>query len=322
MPRFFCDQSFWNQPISSDARIDPRSDEYIRDMDAKFGSIHVNMYEYTIPVYYAKPDTPRRKVRQKPPRSGKTGDLLQRESRYRQHPKFAASLVPIPEGARPDGADDGHMAIVDWDSKTAWDMWRCRLAEDGQFESSTGMVYSLESDGVWKREDFPIQNGESMHFYGPSRAAGVPAIAGLILHDEIQAGKIEHKLAFASFSNKVQAHTYPATWTDGGWPDGMPEGCVMQLDPELDLDGFELSPGARTIARAMQRYGAVNVDGARGNVLYAEGVEDDPNRRWTGLLDKDDLRCIPLEHYRILKIENVVAEGDSFWHKRRMRGEK
>jgi hypothetical protein len=65
----------------------------------------------------------------------------------------------------------------------------------------------------------------------------------------------------------------------------------------------------------------VNVDGARGNVLYAEGIEHDPDRSWTGLLDKDDLRCIPLEHYRILKIENVVPEGDEFWHKRRMRGE-
>jgi hypothetical protein len=213
------------------------------------------------------------------------------------------------------------MAIVDWQSRTAWDMWRCRIRDDGEYESSTGMVYSLDSDGIWRREDFPIENGESMHFYGPSRAAGVPAIAGLIMHEEVAAGRIEHKLAFACFSNKVQAHTWPATWTDGGWEDGLPEGAVMQLDPELDLDRFPLTDGARAVARAMQEYGAVDVDGARGNVLYAEGLQYDTHRSWDSLLGKDDLRCIPLEHYRILKIGEVVPEGDTHHYNRRKRGE-
>jgi hypothetical protein len=212
------------------------------------------------------------------------------------------------------------MAVVDLQGRTAWDMWRCRLRPDGEYESSTGMVYSLDSTGVWRREDFAIENGQSMHYFGPSRAAGVPAIAGLILHEEIRAGAIEHKLAFACFSNQACRYTYPATWTDGGWPDGLAEGMVLQLDPQLDLDAFPLSRGARAIARALQEYGAVNVDGARGNVVYAEGLYGSDRRDWSGLLDKDDLRCIPLKHYRILQPGEVHAEGDTFWYERRKQG--
>jgi hypothetical protein len=224
------------------------------------------------------------------------------------HPDFGPE-IPIPEDAMPDPARDSHMALVDWENRRAWDMWHARLRPDGEWETATGMAYSLDSTGVWKTEDFPIKNGESMHFHGPSRAAGVPAIAGLVLEQEVRAGRIEHKLSFAS-SNVCQQFVWPATWTDGGREQGPLEGCVLQLDPGLDLDGFDLSPGARVIARAMQEYGAVNVDGARGNCIYAEGLYGHADRSWDDIMAPDDLRCIPMEHYRILKLENIVHKGD------------
>ena len=42
----------------------------------------------------------------------------------------------------------------------------------------------------------------------------------------------------------------------------------------------------------MQRYGAVNVDVALGNVLYGEGLYGHPDKSWDGLLTGNDLRCI------------------------------
>ena len=45
------------------------------------------------------------------------------------------------------------------------------------------------------------------------------------------------------------------------------QGQVLQLDPALDLDAFGLTPAARCIARALQEFGAVAVDGAHGNVI-------------------------------------------------------
>ena len=67
--------------------------------------------------------------------------------------------------------------------------------------SSTARTGSLDGSGVWRTEDFAVRDGESIHFHGPSRAAGVPAIAGLIMLDEVLAGRIEHKIAFASHYN-------------------------------------------------------------------------------------------------------------------------
>ncbi len=308
--RFFSEASFWNQPLKGNVEVDPQSEQLIELMDERQGPIYINCECYTIPVYQADSSTPMRRIHQRPPEDGASGRSLERQARYSQHPDFGPE-IPMPEGAVPDPDRDAHLAIVDLERRMAWDMWHVRIRPDGEYESSTGMVYSLDSDGVWKTEDFPIVNGESMHFHGPSRAAGVPAIAGLILEEEIKAGRLEHKLAFAT--NPVcQEFVWPATWTDGGMAEGPREGSIIQLDPDLDLDAYELSPAARTIARALQEYGAVIVDGAQGNVVYAEGLYGYPRRSWEGVLDPDDLRCIPLQNYRILKMEDVVKMGDPY----------
>jgi hypothetical protein len=315
MRRFFSPDSFWNQPIPGDAQSDPRSDELIALMKPYDAALHINMYEYTIPVYEAGPETPRRPIFQRLAdqetcRLAAGGDeRAMRRCRFRQSAGFGVD-VPVPGGAVPDPAGDAHMAVVDWSTNTAWDMWWCRIREDGQYESATGMKYALDGTGVWTRDDFDVRPGESIHFFGPSRAAGVPAIAGLIMEWEVRAGRIEHKIAFACWSNVARQHQMPAAWTDGFREDGLPEGAVLQLDPDLDLEQFDLRPGARVIARALQEYGMVDTDNARGNCICAEGLYGHPDRSWDGLLDEDDLRGIPLECYRVLKLGPIVPEGD------------
>ena len=200
--------------------------------------------------------------------------------------------MPIPDHAAPGPLGDAHMALVDYQARKAWDMFLVHRHDDGSWDSFTGMTYSLDGDGVFNRRDFPVKDGESIHLYGPGRAAGVPIIGGLIMHHEIVAGVIEHKLAFASRWNAYKEFVHPATWTDGFVDSGLPEGCIVQLDPGLDLGRYNLSPAAETIARAMQRYGAVNVDVALGNVLYGEGLYGHPDKSWDGLLTGNDLRCI------------------------------
>ena len=51
---------------------------------------------------------------------------------------------------------------------------------------------------MFDRAWFDVRDRESIHLYGPSRAAGVPAIDGLILQPELAAEQINHKLAFGS----------------------------------------------------------------------------------------------------------------------------
>jgi hypothetical protein len=74
----------------------------------------------------------------------------------------------------------------------------------------------------------------------------------------------------------------------------------MQLDPDLDLDQFDLKPAARIIARALQEYGMFLGDGADGFALYAENFTGERPDLWDGVLDSADLAAIPTRHLQVL----------------------
>jgi hypothetical protein len=316
--RFFSEKSFWNQPLPDNPEIDPNSDHYI-SLLAKEPTGHrfvINLGGFTIPVYEVDEYTPKHEIK----RRGliiaermnipKDSPRYQRMARMGHGPGFGKD-VPIPDYARPDPNQDRHIAMVDWNRMTAWDMFSAEKLADGTWASLTGMVYPLDGDGVFNPKDFAIENGESIHFYGPGRAAGVPIIAGLITYEEAKVGEIPHKIAAATRFNAWRQFVFPATWTDGMLEGGIPEGAVIQLDPKLDLSKFNLLPGEKAVAKALQKYGMVIVDWSGGNVLYAEGLYAQEGKSWDGLLDKfGGIDSIPIENYRVLKLPEVVYKGD------------
>jgi hypothetical protein len=133
------------------------------------------------------------------------------------------------------------------------------------------------------------------------------------MYNEVLAGEIRHKLSFATRFNAFQEFVYPACWTDGHLEGGIPEGAVIQLDPKLDLTPFGLTPEEMVVAKALQKYGMVNVDNAAGQPIYAEGLWGHPGKTWKGKLREWDggINSIPYDHYRVLKVENVVKMGDA-----------
>ena len=308
--RFFSDSSFWNQPIQPDAKIDPRSDNWIKllQQEPTVDHFDFNNEMWTIPVYEVDSLTPTYDI--------KKIKLDQYEKDYRLSEKdyygFGEGFgvaVPIPENATPDPAQDAHIAMVDRNRNIGWDMWGLKKRDDGTWESFTGMKYSLNGNGIFKTERYTdILDGESVHFHGPSRAAGVPTIAGLIMYDEIISGEIKHKLSFASRFAAFQEYVYPASWADGMYKGGIPEGAVLQLDPNLDLSQFDLLPGEIIVARALQKYGMVLVDVASGQSIYAEGLWGRSNADWKGLLrpQEDGLKAIKFKHYRVLEVSKSI----------------
>ena len=126
------------------------------------------------------------------------------------------------------------------------------------------------------------------------------------------AGEIRHKLACAIRFPALQEFVFPAAWTDGPVPGGIPEGAVIQLDPALDLDKLDLLPAERVVARALQRYGMVIVDYADGSTLYAEGLWGSTTKSWKGILRDhgQGLDRIGAEHYRVLRLGPVTHRGD------------
>ncbi len=313
--RFFSDSSFWNQPIPENPEIDPKSDYYISLLagDPSGKNFGINLTRYAIPVFEVDETTPRVTVKHhflsdREKRGWKTDRV-----KFGHGKEFDAGPVPIPAEAVPDTGSDMHLALVDWNGGTAWDMWLARKLPDGSWESNTGMKYPLYGPGVFDPSEFSVKDGESIHFHGPGRAAGVPIIAGLILYDEVLSGGISHKIACATRFNAYKEFTFPATWTDGHLPGGIPEGAVIQLDPALDLSPFDLLPGERVVARALQKYGMVNVDNAGGSPLYGQNLNNDSRgRSWNGILREWDggIVSIPVKHFRVLKIKNIVHRGD------------
>jgi hypothetical protein len=311
--RFFSDSSFWNTPVPASADVDPRSAEWIAMLGKEpTGGFGINLHKWTIPVYEVDETTLRVKVARHRLTAAEKATWKTNRETFGHGPGFDDG-VPIPKAAMPDPEEDAHFAVVDWRARRAWDTWGFRVRPDGTYESNTGMTYSLDGDGVFRTEDFEVRDGESIHFHGPSRAAGVPAIAGLILFDEVAAGEIRHKLAGAIRYPAFQEYVFPAAWTDGPVPGGIPEGAVLKLDPALDLSRFDLLPGERVVARAAQRYGVVIVDYADGSTLYGEGLWGSAAKSWRGVLrDRNGgLDRIGAEHYRVLRLPPVRSRGDA-----------
>ena len=299
---FFAEDSFWNQPIPANAETDPQSDYFISLLkkDHSGQNFGINLYNYTIPIYEVDSTIPLIKVGNHP------------RHNFRHSPEFDSIGVPIPGDFKPSPGSDQHATIIDWNKKLAWDMFLVEKDSSGQWVSCTGVIVPLDGPGVFNKSDFAVKDDESIHQYGPSRAAGVPSFAGTIMYDEVIAGEINHKLSCALRFVALKEYVFPAIWTDGNFPGGIPEGSVIQLDPDLDLSKFDLLPGEIAVARALQKYGMVVVDFAAGNVLYGEGLWIYPDKSWDGLLRdwKGGISSIPLDHYRVLRNTNIHKGGD------------
>jgi hypothetical protein len=164
---------------------------------------------------------------------------------------------PLIEGG-PAADGDRHILMVDRDE--------CRLYElfdawpsGGGWTAGSGATWDLTSNALrsagWTSAD----------------AAGLPILPGLIRYDEVAAGEIRHALRFTARQTR-RAYIYPArhyasSSTSSSLP---PMGLRVRLKASANLAG--LSPHARTIAEAFQRYGLILAD--NGSPWYVQGVSD------------------------------------------------
>lgn len=321
--RFFADDSYWNTKIEEYPRLHPQSRHYVEllsEVDGQKG-FHMNLNHWTLPIYEVTKDTPTVDVEKRikyHTGEGRTFWVHSQEyikavgeenHRMGHAPGFGKD-VPIPEDAMPDKESDAHMSMVDYERGLAWDMWGAQKRPDGKWWSCSGITYDLYGSGVFNPDDFPIHNGESIHMYGGCHASGVPSIAGVVMQDELLEGRIEHKLTWACTNVALLEHIYPpAVWTDGPRPNGIPQGALIQLDPQLDLEQFGLTPHEKTIAKALQEYGAALVMYAGSTTLFGEGLWTKKGKSWDGILEEDGMMKIPFEHYRFVESGVTVPTG-------------
>jgi hypothetical protein len=273
--RVFSPSSVWNRPIPAAPVLDRRSGLWVAALAR--GKHAANLDAYGIPVYEPAADVPRYALR----------TLMAPE--WGSDP-FAGETVPLRAHYRPSAGSDGAMVVLDRTSGRSYEFWRYDW-NDGRPVTAWGGVQSLTADGTG----------------GGATGAGVSRLAGVVRAKEIAAGVIDHTLVFSSDQNCSKDFRYPATKTDGhsSQSDCLPEGARVQLDPAVDVNAL---PGAtraeKIVARALQRYGAVNVDngGARMAFTFEAPTDESNPYRATGLAwDSYNMRAIPWDRLRVLR---------------------
>lgn len=303
--RPYSDASAWNTPIGPDPAVDPRSAAFVDGIleGADVVGITSDPTQYTYPVYEADASTPRYDL----PCTWFKCTILSAEDD--EHPLRVDVLegVPIPDGARPSPGSDGSMIIIDIETGAEYDLWMASREIDGTWSVGNASVYNIAWDAM------PVEYG--------SRGAGVPYLAGLIRHEEVAAGRIDHAIAFAYLHVAAERCVWPASKTDGNSTaaDAIPEGARIQLDPSLteaDFDAWGLDRTGRIIARALQEYGMILIDVSGRPKIMAEHLDTNPLA--TGSWDSAETRLhdqtiasIPMEAFRLLALpEGYVNQSD------------
>jgi hypothetical protein len=245
---FYAARSPWNTPISPNASIDPDSALMVQTIveAAQKQGFLIAVGKWSWPLYYADATTELKTIR------------LTRS----WAPARTMTGVPIPSGAEPDPADDGHLVVVNTSTNCEYDFYEAVKQDDGSW--SAGWANTIKTTGSgW------YEHGSS------ATGSGAAGAAGLIRPEELQSGVIPHALAFAYPYTKAGGAVLPATESDGRTTitGAIPMGARVRLDPSLDLSSLALKPYELIIAKAMQQYGMFLTDTGGGVALVAQNPQ-------------------------------------------------
>jgi hypothetical protein len=244
--RPFALSSPFNVPIKTSPQLDPASAAMVARA-ARDRQVYANLYAYGIPIYGSTSTTPRYSI--SCAMEGAWG-----------HCPLSDRPMPIPTHARPSTGSDGAMVVIE-PTGSIGEYWQAARTSSG-WTASWGAINSSTGSG-WG---------------GSSTGAGASRLGGVIRVSEIQAGLIDHALVVQSDTVCAGVFRAPAIKTDGDSTrtDCLPEGARLQLDPSIDVSRIAgITPAERTVARALQRYGAYVID--RGGAPLSMSFERAPD---------------------------------------------
>lgn len=269
--RPFQPTGYWNSRLGHAPR-DSHSAAWIRDAQAHSGNhLKLVLGDWGMPVYRAKASDPL----------------------VRLHNGGHTVSVHIPRRARPMTGNDAALTVIDRSTNQVVGLFGAHVS--GGKWSITGLSrYNYQTNGVARG----LPTGSRANF----GHRGIPASVPVITRKEIKRGAIRHRLEVywwqtASKTPQGKSAYFPMTGGESGKNGVVPEGAVIRIKPSVNLDSLHLSPAAKVIARALQRYGAVVGDNAgSGNSIKVQA-----NANWAGVLNKDSLKRIPWSDYTFVK---------------------
>lgn len=269
--RPFSNTSPWNTPVTEQP-TDERSDRFIRlaqerrgveergtapprvTTDRRNGRLFVNTRKWSTPIVDEENGVETTVIcRQIPPQCGDGRDVR--------------SLV-IPPDESPLPQYDGWFTVLNRRQGVAYDLWRARRARGG------GNVMSYQFMRKWDLNGPGFQQPNRVS----ARGSGLPLFAGVILPEEIRAGRIDHALAISLPGPANRNYVQPASSTNGvGRLTSIPEGARIRLKRGRRVErlpGRTNRRAARAIYTALRRYGAIVVDRSANPTLYAKQNAD------------------------------------------------
>lgn len=287
--RPFADSSFWNAPLPADAPIDPSSSAYVsalRNQVAAYGT-WINTDRYSVPVYTAPAGAPTVRV------------VLDSFDPQLQQ---AFEQVPIPAGAQPAAGNDAQMVVWQPATDTMWEFWRAYKLLGTWHAGWGGRMTNVSASAGYYSD--PANWGAT--------GTSLPLLGGLMRIAELQSGTIDHALAIAVPETTADVYSWPAQRSDGTSHSSLalPEGIRFRIDPAFDLSTVQMSPLARTMAVAAQRYGIVIRDTGGSVAFYAEDPTptgsdpyDGPGGIFGGVSPAQALAQFPWDHLEALQTQ-------------------
>ena len=173
---------------------------------------------------------------------------------------------PIPASPLIEPASDRHILMLQRDSCTLYELYAAEFA-GGQWTAGSGAIWNLGSNALrpagWTSAD----------------AAGLPILPGLVRHEDLEAGGIDHAMRI-TLPVTQRAYLWPARHhaSDNRSPAEAPMGLRIRIRSTFPIATY--SPQTQAVLRAGQQYGFIVAD--NGSAGYITGA---PDPGW----DDDDL---------------------------------
>jgi hypothetical protein len=171
------------------------------------------------------------------------------------------SAVPIPANAIPAAGADAELTVYSPATDQLWEFWKASHRADGWHACWGGRIDHVSTSPGFFTGGF-----------GAS-ASGLAVAGGMVSIADVRHGSIDHAM--------VLAVTDAAPWRIVSWPaqrsDGsasslslIAEGTRFRLDPSINVDALPMTPVAKMIAKAAQKYGFIVTDKAGAVSVVAE----------------------------------------------------
>ncbi len=265
MARWFAQNSTWYQTIAnSGIGVHASSADYVNYLQGVRNGISVNHRGFSIPVWQAVGGEPADNW------NFTTTSQLAIDAINNNGWNLG---IPFVSGETPASGTDGHMTVINSTQTQCWD-WNQANVTTNPKTTLTVKRYDMTGDGI-----------DQPYTYAGGRVSPTPLLHGLIMKSEIDAGVIDHCLAFGtdtSPGSSPNGSIFPCVTTNLGnssLPFAPPFGFRFYIDGAVDVSTFGLNSTDTIIAKAIQDYGMmmVIITGPGENVVYAEDREDEDN---------------------------------------------